>query len=68
VLTVADLLALAEGYGEGTLFVDFRAKLRGRHRGSGVVSALVDSTQNTGGALETGDAIALGTRVERSGR
>jgi hypothetical protein len=43
VLTVPDLLALAERYGDDVPFADFRARLRCRHCGSGDVSTIVDS-------------------------
>lgn len=39
-LTVADLEAYAERYGERTLFIDLRARLRCRHCGSGDVSTI----------------------------
>lgn len=42
-LTVADLAAFADKYGEGTLFIDLRARLRCRHCGSGDVSTVGDA-------------------------
>src|SRR5215467_2020928 len=42
-LTLPDLDAYAERCGAGTLFVDFRKRLRCRHCGSGDVSTIVDS-------------------------
>jgi hypothetical protein len=47
VLTVADLAALAEKYGADLTFVDFRARLRCRHCGSGDVSTIGDRTYET---------------------
>lgn len=46
-LTPADLAAFAERYGANTTFVDFRARLRCRHCGSGDVSTIVDSHHET---------------------
>jgi hypothetical protein len=43
VLTPGDLSQLAEKYGDDVTFIDFRARLRCRHCGSGDVSTLVDS-------------------------
>ena len=43
VLTPADLATLAERYGDDLPFIDFRARLRCRHCGSGDVSTGVDS-------------------------
>jgi hypothetical protein len=42
VLSVADLVALAERYGDGMTLIDFRVRLRCRHCGSGDVSTIVD--------------------------
>jgi|HubBroStandDraft_6_1064221.scaffolds.fasta_scaffold423618_1 hypothetical protein len=47
VLTAIDLADYAERYGVGTTFVEFRARLRCRHCGSGDVSTLVDSRLET---------------------
>jgi hypothetical protein len=41
VLTAADLATYAERYGAATTFVDFRARLRRRYRGSGDVNTIV---------------------------
>jgi hypothetical protein len=43
VLSLADLVAYAEKYGAEVTFIDFRARLRCRHCGSGDVSTIVDS-------------------------
>jgi hypothetical protein len=43
VLTPTDLAALAEKYGDAVPFIDFRARLRCRHCGTGDVSTIVDS-------------------------
>jgi hypothetical protein len=43
VLSPADLMALAERYGADVTFIDFRARLRCRHCGSGEISTIVDS-------------------------
>ena len=43
VLTPADLATLAEKYGDDVTFIDFRARLRCQHCGSGDVSTVVDS-------------------------
>jgi hypothetical protein len=47
VLTAADLAAFAEKYGANVAFIDFRARLRCRHCGSGDVSTIVDSRYET---------------------
>lgn len=47
VLTVADLAAFAEKYGEKTTFADFRKRLRCRHCGSGDVSTIADDHYET---------------------
>jgi hypothetical protein len=47
VVTAIDLAAYAERYGVGTTFVEFRARLRCRHCGSGDVSTMVDSRAET---------------------
>jgi hypothetical protein len=47
VLTVSDLAHYAEKYGADTFFVDFRARLRCRHCGSGDVSTIGDSHHET---------------------
>jgi hypothetical protein len=43
VLTVVDLALYAEKYGADVTFIDFRARLRCKHCGSGDVSTVVDS-------------------------
>jgi hypothetical protein len=49
VLTVADLARYAEKYGEAVIFIEFRARLRCRHCGSGDVSTIVNSHHATPG-------------------
>jgi hypothetical protein len=47
VLSVADLAAYAEKYGEAVTFIDFRARLRCRHCGSGDVSTIGERPYET---------------------
>lgn len=47
VLSGADLATYAERYGAATAFVDFRARLRCRHCGSGDVSTIADARHAT---------------------
>jgi hypothetical protein len=47
VLTIADLALYAEKYGEAVTILDFRARLRCRHCGSGDVSTIVDTHRET---------------------
>lgn len=47
VLSVADLEALAERYGDDLPFIEFRARLRWRHCRSGDVSTIIGSTHPT---------------------
>jgi hypothetical protein len=47
VLTAADLARYAEKYDEACTFIEFRARLRCRHCGSGDVSTIVDSHHET---------------------
>jgi hypothetical protein len=47
VLSVADLVAYAEKYGADATFVDFRARLRCRHCGSGDVSTIAETPYET---------------------
>ena len=47
VLTPADLLAYAERYGAEVTFIDFRARLRCRHCGSGDVSTIANARHET---------------------
>ena len=49
VLTPADLAVFAERYGTAMTFIEFRARLRCRHCGSGDVSTMVDSRHETPG-------------------
>jgi hypothetical protein len=47
VLTAADLALYAETYGKAVAFIEFRARLRCRHCGSGDVSTIVDTHHET---------------------
>jgi hypothetical protein len=47
VLTAIDLADYAERYGVGTTSIEFRARLRCSHCGSGDVSTMVDSRAET---------------------
>jgi hypothetical protein len=49
VLTPADLEAYAEKWGAETPFIEFRARLRCRHCGSGDVSTIANSHHDTPG-------------------
>jgi hypothetical protein len=49
VLTAIDLADYAERYGVGTTSIEFRARLRCSHCGSGDVSTMVDSRAETPG-------------------
>jgi hypothetical protein len=49
VLTAVDLALYAEKYGADVTFIDFRARLRCKHCGSGDVSTIVENRYETPG-------------------